>query len=156
MLLDPLFLRCFHFPPDLSFHVSVLNIGIKTCLFTFLYSSAALKPACFNFNSPDSAMSEDLEDEGMVEGVDTITRRTVPPKNNNNNNKQTHKTSCSVEIIVPSAYSTVPARVCSGLSTDSRPTPKNCGQKKKQVLDQAGAQVTSDAVPCHTHFPVCL
>ena len=46
-------------------------------------------------------------------------------------------TSSNVRTIVPS---TIPARSCSKLSpTHSRPRLRNCWQKTKQVLDQAGA-----------------
>ena len=49
--------------------------------------------------------------------------------------------SSNVRTIVPSAYSSTPARSFSELPpSDSRPRLKNCWQKNKQASDQAGAQ----------------
>ena len=54
---------------------------------------------------------------------------------------QLKASSSKVITIVPSALSAIPARSFSEISsTDSRPRLRNCWQKNKLVLDQAGAQ----------------
>ena len=75
-------------------------------------------------------MPEDLGDKGITKEWTQSLVMPLPKRGN-----------LKVRIIVPSAYSAIPARLCSELSpTDSRPRLRNCWQKNKQVLDQAGAQ----------------